>query len=117
MTTSGGVFVIGYAIMTEDRVAGALFLVAYSTFMVVRAYRRPITLGIFTALLPGGMAFLTFSIQGSLLDAGNSDLRSMGFMLGIVPGIIIGLAHRVYQENGRVWAKKGFLYLLIWGVS
>jgi hypothetical protein len=117
LTISGIVFAVGYAISLEHRAAGILFLALYSTFMVVRAYRKPIPLGFLTALLPGLMASISYAIQSSVMDYGDSNLPLFGMLLGLVPGTLMGAGHRVYAANGRIWARKGFLYLLLWGVS
>lgn len=117
ITISGIVCVIGFLIVAENRVAGVLILAVYSTFMVVKSFRRPIPLGFLTAVLPGLTATCSYMIQRSVMDYGNSDLPLYGLLLGIVPGIIMGIVHRTYFENGRIWARKSFWYLVLWGIS
>ena len=113
---SGIVFVVAMGIIGEDPVAGALLLALYSTFIVVFTYRKPIPLGYFTALLPGLMALMTFLDQANLLGVVNS-LPIFGILTGVISGLIMGLAHRVYSENGRVYARRTLMYLMMWGLS
>ena len=100
--------------------AGALFLAIYSTVMVVRAFRRPIPLSFLTAMLPGIMALLTFAFQIGVLryyDLNEPGLPALGFCLGVVPGLVMGIAHRVYPDQGRIYARRSLLYLLMWAIS
>ncbi len=117
ITISAIVCVIGFAVTSQNRVAGVLFLAVYSTFMVVKSFRRPIPLGFLTAVLPGLTAFVSYVIQLSVIDFGTPDLPLAGLLIGIISGIIMGIVHRTYIENGRIWAKKSFWYLVLWGIS
>jgi hypothetical protein len=117
LALSGVVFIVGYALSLENRVAGTLFLAVYSTVMVVRSFRKPVPLSMLTAVLPGLMALFSFAVQASVMDYGDPELPMIGLLAGIVPGIIMGLVHRIYVENGRIWAKKSFWYLVLWGIS
>ena len=120
LALSGIVFAISYLIMMENRVAGALFLAIYSTVMVVRAFRRPIPLSFLTAMLPGIMAFMTFMVQMGIInsiDPSEPMLPTTGFFFGIIPGLVMGIAHRVYPDQGRIYAKRSLLYLLVWAIS
>jgi hypothetical protein len=105
-----------FAIMNEDVLIGTLLLAIYSTFMVVRAHRKPIPLGFLTAMLPGLMALVTFLLQLGLLGTANS-LPLVGILAGLVCGLIMGKAHRVYHDEERVYARRTLLYLLVWGLS
>ncbi|MBN2419109.1 MAG: hypothetical protein JXL81_06960 [Deltaproteobacteria bacterium] len=117
IAVSAVVCAIGLAITSRNRIAGVMFLALYSTFMVVKSFRRPIPLGFLTAVLPGLTALGSYIIQLSVIDFGTPDLPLAGLLAGIIPGIIMGIVHRTYIDNGRLWARKSFWYLVLWGIS
>lgn len=109
------VLVISMVLMTFSPSLATLALLAYSCTMIVKSSRQPLPLHWFTVLLPGAMAAASFGVQ-ILLFSGIQDPAQpvLSFGVGLLPGLLLGRAHKIFQQDGRLYAKRTYGYVLIW---
>lgn len=105
------------ALMTMSPVLGVLVMLVYSSVMVVRSTRTDMPLNRFTALLPGAMALSCYLLQLAVSGVDDPTWPLLGILAGLGPGWLMGRGHRIYEKNGRVFAHRTFLYVLVWAVS
>jgi hypothetical protein len=105
------------ALMAVSPPLGALAMLAFSSFLVVRSTRQDTVLNRFTALLPGAMALLCFLLQMAVSGSGDLAWPLAGLAVGLVPGWLLGRGHRVYEKDGLLFAHKTSSYVLVWAVS
>ena len=111
------VIAISIAIMTVNPTAGIILMMLYSSFMVIKSSNKEIPLTKFTAILPGLMSLAIFFIMLGLIDVHDEEMPLIGLGLGIIPGWLMARGHKVYKKDGIVYAKRTFLYVLIWALS
>ena len=109
------VLFMSMVLMTFSPTLATLALLAYSCTMIVKSSRQPLPLHWFTVLLPGFMALASFGVQ-ILLFSGIQDSAQpvLSFGVGLLPGLLLGRAHKIFQQDGRLYAKRTYGYVLIW---
>ena len=108
------VIAIAIALMRVSPLVGSMALLLFSGIMLVRANRKDIPLNVFTALLPGGVALLSYILQ--LAIAGVTDLAwpLLGVLAGMLPGWLVGRSHRIYVKDRQVFAHRTSGTILLW---
>jgi len=111
------VIAISIAIMSVNQTAGIILMMLYSSFMIVKSSGKEMPLNTFTALLPGLMSLVVFLIMLGMIGVHDETMPLIGIGLGIIPGWLMARAHKLYKKNGIVYAKRTFIYIIIWVLS
>jgi hypothetical protein len=114
---SGVIILLSILLMQINPTFGIVVMMLYSTGMMIQASRQEMPLGKFTALLPGGMSFVSFLVLTGFCAIDRPLMPLVGLGLGILPGWLMARSHRIYRKNGRLYAKRTFFYMIIWGCS
>jgi len=114
---TGVVVILSILLMLINHSLGIIVMMIYSSFMMIQASRQKMPLGKFTAILPGMISLLSFLIMLLFLGVRNPLMPLAGLSAGLLPGWLMARGHRVYRENGILYAKRTYFYILIWVVS
>ncbi|MCP5116516.1 MAG: hypothetical protein GY953_37285 [bacterium] len=101
----------------DPRIASVVMLVG-SFLLFLHTYRRDWMLRWYTCLLPAVASIGCYLVQTFLLEV-DKPLGPMGAGIGV--GIVLGFArgygHKVFHKNGRVYARRTVLVLIVWLIS
>jgi len=94
---------------------GSLVLLGCSCLFMLKSYRREWRLGWVTCTLPLAAALGCYLIQAIALPTRPSPgFFGSAVLVGAAIGLLRGRGHRVSVRNGRVFAQRTLLYLLVW---
>lgn len=111
---TGMVFAASLLLMSFSTELGIIVMMLYSSWMVVKSSRHELPLNTFTALLPGAISLCCFLFMLWFVGVYKTYMPVMGVLLGIFPGLLMARGHRIYEKNGRTYAKRTSFYILIW---
>lgn len=96
---------------------GALFLGSF--LLLLRTYRKPWRLTLLSSLLPVLCVCFCWGLQWVLFAADAPNLAWIGGAagLGILFGLLRGRAHKIWQEDNAIFAKRTLGYLILWALA
>ena len=111
---TGVIIALSMLIMQFNQTLGILLMMVYSSWMMLKSSKNEMPLSKFTAILPGAMALLCFLFIMGFMGVYRPIMPIAGIVIGIIPGFLKARGHRIYNKDGKVYAKKTYFYILIW---
>jgi len=107
----------GLVLMLRGRpTAGMIVLMLGSFSLMAASYSKPWRLSFWSCLIPPATGALCYVAQLYLFRHSLPPAWAIGAAAGggVLVGILRGIVHKVYDEDGAIMAKRSIFYLLVW---